>query len=172
MAQWLNVHLPPLTSCRLITPKDDRDTTLYTQWITPSVTVVRNLSAYACFHLHMNMVLKSEAEIFNFSKRRDAQGYRRFASDSQVCKQMSGSDPRTGMFPQRGLPWGIYRLYCERGTTNLGVIHPVQQLGSYLERSTATCLESNSQRGDSRGVDAKLANCLTNKDLPLYFCGT
>ena len=54
--------------CRRITPKDDRITTLCTEWITPSITIVRNPYAYAQNCLRMLTVPKSEAEILRILK--------------------------------------------------------------------------------------------------------
>ena len=47
VTRWQNAHLPPLTFCRRVTQKDDRVTTLYTPWTTPSDTVARNSFAHA-----------------------------------------------------------------------------------------------------------------------------
>ena len=94
-------HLPPLTLCHRGTLKDDRVTTLYTLWTKPPVTIARNLSVHAHFLLSMLMVPKSEAEILNILKLpSDAQGNGQSATDSQVCKQASDSDPRTRTFQQ------------------------------------------------------------------------
>ena len=78
LTQWQNVQLLPLTLCRhSVTLKDDRVTTLYTLWTTPSVTVARNLSVHAYFQLRMSLVPKSEVKIFqNFCR---------------TCKAMEGS---------------------------------------------------------------------------------
>ena len=56
MTQWQKVHLPPPALCHHVTPKDDRVTTLYTLWTTPSVTEARNSYEHACIPLHMPMV--------------------------------------------------------------------------------------------------------------------
>ena len=56
----------------------------------------------------MLTVPNSEDKILNILKiSRDTQGLGRWATDSQVCQQMSGGDPRTGTFTKRGLPWEI-----------------------------------------------------------------
>ena len=55
----------------------------------------------------MLMVPNSEAEILNILKNpQDAQGNGRFATDLQVCRQMSDGDPRTGMFHQTWVTTG------------------------------------------------------------------
>ena len=69
VTQWKNVHLPPLTLCHRITPKDDLVTNLYTLWTTPSVTIVRNSSVHAHIHSHMLTMRWSVAEILNRLKR-------------------------------------------------------------------------------------------------------
>ena len=68
LTQWWNVHLPPVTLCRHVTPKDDWVTTLYTLWTTPSVGVARNSYAHAHNHLRMLTVRQSEAEILKYLK--------------------------------------------------------------------------------------------------------
>ena len=60
VTQCQNVHLPPLTLCRHVTPKDDQVTTLYTSCTTPSGSVAKNSSAHARIRLHMPMVPNSE----------------------------------------------------------------------------------------------------------------
>ena len=68
VTQWRNVHLPPLTLCHRVKPKDDRVTTLCTPWITPSVTIARNSSVHARIRLHIPTVSNTEAEILNILK--------------------------------------------------------------------------------------------------------
>ena len=63
-----NVHVPPLTVSRRITPKDDRITTLYTPWATPSVTVARNSSVYARNRVRMLTVPKFRSRNFRHLK--------------------------------------------------------------------------------------------------------
>ena len=75
----------------------------------------------------MPTVPNSEAEILNISKLPwDTRGNGWFATDSQVCKWMSGSDPRTGTFRQRLLTTddticsvtGVY-IKCEANTCHI-----------------------------------------------------
>ena len=68
VSQWRNIHIPPLALCCRVTLKDDRVTTLYTPWTTPSVTMARNSYAHAWNHLRMLTVPNSEAEILNILK--------------------------------------------------------------------------------------------------------
>ena len=65
VTKWRNVHVPPLALCPLVTLKDDRVTTFYTPWTTPSVTIGRNSSPHARIRLRMPMVPNSEAKILN-----------------------------------------------------------------------------------------------------------
>ena len=60
--QWQNIHLPPVTFCRRVTPNDDRVSSLYT----PSVTVVRSSSEHARIQLCMPTVWNSEGGGGNF----------------------------------------------------------------------------------------------------------
>ena len=60
--------LAPLALSNHITPKDDRVTTLYTPWTTPSVTIARNSSTHAHIGLCIPMVPNFEGEIFNILK--------------------------------------------------------------------------------------------------------
>ena len=63
-----NVHLPQLALCHSVTQKHDQVTTLYTQRMTPSVTMASNSSVHTCFRLCMLAILKSEVEILNSLK--------------------------------------------------------------------------------------------------------
>ena len=85
----------PFTSTHLklhITPKDDQVTTLYTPWITPSVTIARNSSVHTHIHLYMLTVRWSKVEILSILKLPwDAERLGRWATSSQVCKQTTGT---------------------------------------------------------------------------------
>ena len=66
---------------------------------TPSVTITRKSSGHARNCLYMLKVQNSDMEILNILKLPwDAQGNGWCTTDSQVCKRMSDSDPRTGIF--------------------------------------------------------------------------
>ena len=54
----------PFITC--ITPKDNRVTTFYTLWPTPSLTIARNSSVHDHIHMRIPMVPNYEAEMLNF----------------------------------------------------------------------------------------------------------
>ena len=66
---------------------------------------------------------KSEAEILNFSKLAwDAAGLVQWVTDSRVCKQMSGGDPRTWIFHQMWVTVGD--IACSvKGVTRTCIPH-------------------------------------------------
>ena len=82
---------------------------LYTLHIPHSVNVSR-YTVHACIHLRMLMVGLSDAEIKkkNFFNFYGALG--QWATDLKICKQITGSDPRTGTFYQMWPSIGGYRL--------------------------------------------------------------
>ena len=116
--QWQNVHVPPLALRCSIKPKDDRITSLCTLWTTPSVTLVRNSYVHARNRLHMLMVLQSEAEIWMCKVMDRWPLTRKVAYGCQIVIQGQGC------FIIRGLSWGGYHLWGERG-----MVKQLQTLG-------------------------------------------
>ena len=110
---------------------------LWTPWITSSVTVARNSSAHA----------RSQGTKFrgrNLKHFKISVGHSRIGTgggggggtDSQVCKQTSGDDPRTGTFYQTRLEdWDGGAQVCKQtsgGDPRTGTFYQMRTTAGYI----------------------------------------
>ena len=54
-----NHPIPPLILCHRVTPKDDKVTTVYTPWTTPSDTIAKN----SCTHAHIRLCMRKVKDV-------------------------------------------------------------------------------------------------------------